>query len=153
MGHAVEGAATAFSANIGIILAGGHDGPLLDLCPEDVKSGIGAAKQLAEKHIYTSKRKIELEIGSFTALGGLLSAFCSAVHEHIALEKAKGPKKKMAQRGARLLIILGEHAPPKGATLYEGYMRVIDYVAGMTDQYATLMAKQVGGLAENLSVR
>jgi len=153
VGHAVEGAATAFAANIDTILTSGHDGPLLDLCPDDVQSGIGAAKQLAEKHIYTSKRKIELEIGSFTALGGLLSAFCSAVHERIAIENAKGPKKKMSQRGDRLLIILGEHAPPKGATLYEGYMRVIDYVAGMTDQYATLMAKQVGGLAENLSVR
>ncbi len=146
IGRAVEAVAGAFAANIAAILEGAHDGPLLTLCPGYVQDGIGAAKALAGERIYTSKRKIELEIGSFTALGGLLHAFCSAVFEQLAC-------KRMSQRGQRLLIILGEHAPPPSASLFEGYMRVIDYVAGMTDQYATLMAKQVGGLAENLSVR
>lgn len=146
VGRAVEAGAAAFAKHGEAILAGKYDGPLLRLCSKDVQEGIGAAKSLAEERIYNSKRKIELEIGSFTALGGLLHAFCSAVHERIV-------RHRDSQRGHRLLIILGEHAPPPGASLYEGYMRVIDYVAGMTDQYATLMAKQVGGLAENLSVR
>lgn len=146
IGRAVEAGAAAFAQNIPAILAGEHEGPLLALCDEDVKDGIRAAKDLARTHIYESKRKIELEIGSFTALGGLLHAFCGAVFERIV-------HKRSSQRGQRLLLILGEHAPPDGASLYEAYMRVIDYVSGMTDHYATLMAKQVGGLAENLSVR
>ncbi|EPR43715.1 deoxyguanosinetriphosphate triphosphohydrolase [Desulfovibrio sp. X2] len=146
IGRVVEAASGAFAANNEAILAGGISVPLLDLCPEDVRAGIDAAKALARRRIYESKRKIELEIGSFTALGGLLSSFCTAVWE----QEGRG---RLSERGKRLFVILGEHAPPEGCGLYEGYMRVLDYVAGMTDHYATLLAKQIGGLAENLSVR
>ncbi|EPR35438.1 deoxyguanosinetriphosphate triphosphohydrolase [Alkalidesulfovibrio alkalitolerans DSM 16529] len=146
IGRAVEDAARAFADHHRAILAGAFEKSLLDVCSEATRQGIAGAKELARGRIYTNTRKIELEIGSFSAIGGLLQVLCTAVWEKLARGRVSG-------RGQRLLRVLGEHAPPDDATLYEGYMRVLDYVSGMTDQYATLMAKQIGGLAENLSVR
>jgi dGTPase len=41
--------------------------------------------------------------------------------------------------------MMGQSAPKPDWTLYQAYMRVMDYVAGMTDTYAATLAKQFSG--------
>lgn len=41
--------------------------------------------------------------------------------------------------------MMGPSAPQADWSLYQAYMRVLDYVAGMTDNYAADIAQQFSG--------
>jgi dGTPase len=79
-----------------------------------------------------------IEIGAYTTLGSLLDAFLTA-----AAEAVRG---EVSFRSQRILDLIGRHAPQPGWDLYHAYMRVIDYIAGMTDDYAVDMAQAIRGL-------
>ena len=42
---------------------------------------------------------------------------------------------------------MGIHAPKPDLPLYNAYMRALDFISGMTDNYATYLARQIGGLS------
>ena len=44
-----------------------------------------------------------------------------------------------------LLDLLGRSAPAPGLPLYQSFLRMIDFIAGMTDSYATEMAGEMTG--------
>src|SRR5690606_42050621 len=46
----------------------------------------------------------------------------------------------------RILDLLGNNAPKPDWDRYSSYMRVIDFIAGMTDLYAADMAAQIRGI-------
>lgn len=140
IGCAIESIAETFIKNIDDILSGQITNELISYCPEEIKDPLDNAKHIAVDKIFNHPRKIELEIGSYTTLGILLDTFCRA-----ARNKVLGGK--LSFRSERILSMMGYNAPEKGGSLYESYMRVLDYISGMTDNYATHMAKQIGGMA------
>ncbi len=100
------------------------------------------AKALARKRVYSEKRKVALEIGSHTIYEALLDAFIPAVHGAIrGANRGEDSFTPYKQRKALELL----HTDFTGCTLYEGYRRVIDYITGMTDSYATFLAQQFLG--------
>jgi dGTPase len=99
---------------------------------------VADAKELARQRIFRDGRKLTIEIGSYTTLGILLDAFLSAARE---CSTSHAP----TYRNARLLELMGGSAPQPGWTLYESYMRTIDYISGMTDTYAASLARQFSG--------
>ncbi len=42
---------------------------------------------------------------------------------------------------------MGANKPQKEWTLYNSYMRIMDYIVGMTDNYATDVGQQLRGLS------
>ena len=44
-----------------------------------------------------------------------------------------------------ILDLLGNNAPDPDWPLHRSFMRIIDFIAGMTDSYATEMAKAMTG--------
>jgi dGTPase len=58
---------------------------------------------------------------------------------------------KLQWKSGHVLLLLGDHAPSEnnapagGWTRYQCLRRVIDFVSGMTDNYATYIAKQLQG--------
>ena len=44
--------------------------------------------------------------------------------------------------------MMGVNAPQKGDDLYKSFLRVTDYISGMTDNYASYMAQQIGGMGK-----
>ncbi|MGL6041893.1 MAG: deoxyguanosinetriphosphate triphosphohydrolase, partial [Deefgea sp.] len=107
--------------------------------PASMRTGLLEAKQLARDRIFNERRKIEIEVGSFTCLEILMSAFCTAAYEqHVSAE--------MPFRMRRVLDLMDYNAPKKEWPLYETYRRVLDFIGGMTDNYATYLAQQVGGM-------
>jgi len=143
MGYLVNSVAQAFINNVDKILYGQVDKDLFSYCDKDISEGIKTAKDLAKDKIFNDRRKNKLEIAAYSTLGILLQAFCGAVYE------VKNDEKP-SFKSIRLIDLLGYNAPDKKNTLYESYMRVIDYIAGMTDNYATYMAQQISGVS-NLS--
>ncbi|WP_430461968.1 deoxyguanosinetriphosphate triphosphohydrolase [Thalassolituus sp. LLYu03] len=134
----VNSVSRAFVRNEQALLAGTLKGDLIDYCRQEVHDVVNAAKDMARERIFRDTRKLAVEIGSYSTLGTLLEAFLSAVRERVLDGQA-------TFRNQRVLELMGRSAPQPGWTLYEAYMRAIDFISGMTDNYAAQIARQFSG--------
>jgi dGTPase len=134
----VAAASQAFLNNEADLLSGTLKGELSDHCPDVVRDVIHNAKSLARERIFKDPRKTSIEVGAYSTLANLLRAFLEAAKELIETGHS-------TFRNSRVLEMMGPSAPQADWTLYEAYMRVLDYVAGMTDNYAADTAQQFSG--------
>jgi dGTPase len=141
MANMIESALSAFTANYDAIMAGDYRGELLGDGDAGVRDGLARAKQLAKTRVFPDTRKTELEVGAYSSLGVLLEAFCRAVHD----QHSRGPE-RLGYRSGKIISLMGIHAPSPQLPLYHAYRRALDFIGGMTDNYATYLARQVGGL-------
>lgn len=111
---------------------------------EDLKEGLKEAKNLAKNKIFNEKRKIELELGAYNIIETLLNNLIPATHELYEKKKIS----ELSFRNKRALELMGEDKPNAEKTLYEMYQRVIDYIVGMTDNYAKYVANQLNGMGD-----
>ncbi|OOE11677.1 deoxyguanosinetriphosphate triphosphohydrolase [Stutzerimonas degradans] len=136
--HLTNAAARAFVAQQHNLLRGHLQGDLVEHMHGPAKQCVLQAKALAREKIFQDKRKTLHEIGAYTTLEILLNAFCGA-----ALEQHRG--RSLSFKNQRILDLLGRNAPTPNAPLYHSFLRVIDFIAGMTDSYATEMASEMTG--------
>lgn len=130
--------ASAFVRHQPALLAGTLAGDLIDYCHPDVRDGIRAAKQLARDKIFNNHRKTEIEIGAFSTIAVLLEAYSGAIHElHLRGESSF--------RNRKLLGLISNNRPAAGEPMYISYMRIVDFIAGMTDNFAIGLAHQITG--------
>ncbi len=147
IGAYVEAAASAFIKHEQQYLDGDQTN-LIELCDENIKNSVLAAKDIAKNKIFNHPRKIELEIGAYNVISTLLNVMCKA-----ALEWSKAPN-KMSFRSSRVIDLIGENTfhpsiisnDSELSTNYLALMRVVDFISGMTDNYATFLAKQFNGM-------
>lgn len=144
----IEAGVEAFVANHERLLAGTMEGDLLHHCEPAVSDVVENAKQLARTKVFEHPRKIELEIGAFEVMGALLDGLIEA-----ALSHARGQARNY--RHERIIDLIGRHSFPADLAqmkererIYQCIMRALDFLAGMTDNYATYLAKQFSGMAE-----
>ncbi len=139
IGRCVQEVAQAFIKVYPRLMEGSYQGDLINDCPASVRHGIADSKQLARDRIFNARRKVEIEVGSFTCLDILLDAFCNAAYQlKISPE--------LPFRMKRILDLMEYNAPKKEWQMYQTYRRVLDFIGGMTDNYATYLAQQVGGM-------
>ncbi|MFZ5724368.1 MAG: deoxyguanosinetriphosphate triphosphohydrolase [Pseudomonadota bacterium] len=129
---------SAFVRQQDALLAGTLQGDLIDYCHPGVRDGIRAAKQLARENIFNNHRKTEIEIGAFSTIAVLLEAYSGAVHEL----HARG---ESSFRNRKLLGLISNNRPSPDEPLYLSYMRIIDFIAGMTDNFAIGLAHRITG--------
>lgn len=142
MEHMVGSAVGAYLENQSAIMRGDYQGELLADGDPEVRDGLYKAKTLARERVFPDTRKTELEVGAYTTLGVLLEAFCHAVYDNNRL-CGEG----LSYRSDRIISLMGIHAPSPRLPLYKAYMRALDFISGMTDNYATYLARQIGGLS------
>lgn len=138
----VGSAVQAYMQNQEAIMCGEYTGELLSDGDLGVRDGLNKAKSLARDRVFPDTRKTELEVGAYTTLGVLLEAFCDAVYENYSLQ-GHG----LSYRSERIISLMGIHAPRPELPLYKAYMRALDFISGMTDNYAAYLARQIGGLS------
>lgn len=136
--HLTNAAAQAFVEQQPALMAGTLEGDLVDHMHGPAKTCVISAKALAREKIFQDKRKTLHEIGAYTTLEILLNAFCGA-----ALEQHRHGTLSFKNR--RIFDLLGQAAPQPDWTLYTSFMRIIDFIGGMTDSYATEMAREMTG--------
>ncbi len=141
MENMVDSAVNAFMDHYDEIMAGSYAGELLLDGDAMVREGILTAKRVARERVFPNTRKAELEVGAYTTIGVLLEAFTSAVYEQ-HVQGADG----VGYRADKVLRLMGIHAPKAQDSLYNGYRRVLDFISGMTDNYASYLARQIGGV-------
>ena len=132
----------AFMANEKDFLAGRVKDDLISLCEPSIQGSVKEAKQYAKERIFAHPRKVELEIGAYDVIGRLLGKLIPA-----AWHWYQGD---MINKENRMLIdLIGEKNLPREGSLYEVLMAVVDFVSGMTDNYALYLSKQFGGMGNN----
>ncbi len=132
-----------FEENFDEITEGKQPKDLIDLfTDENLKSGINEAKNLAVNKIFNEKRKVELELGAYNIIEILLDNLIRAtyeLHKHQDLSK-------LSFRDKRTIELMDTEKPEVSENLYNMYQRVIDYIVGMTDNYAKHTAHQLIGM-------
>ncbi|RTE66267.1 deoxyguanosinetriphosphate triphosphohydrolase [Amphritea opalescens] len=144
MENMVESTVSAFMANLSAIMAGEYTGELLADGDPGVREGLERAKTIARERVFPDNRKAELEVGAYSTLGGLLDAFCAA-----AYEQHTQSAEQLSYRSEKIISLMGIHSPEPEWPLYPSYMRVLDFIGGMTDNYAAYLARQIGGMSVN----
>ncbi len=139
----IETVSKVFVEHYKIIMQGKLALPLLELSSAPPVQGIHYAKKLARKRIYPDQRKTELEVGSYATLNTILDAFINGIYEYFTV-------KNNGYRAERIVRIIGQQKIDSAENLAEAYHQVLDFVSGMTDNYATYLARQIGGLSQGL---
>lgn len=109
---------------------------------EDLKNGLLESKRLGVNKIFNAQRKIELELGAYNIIEILLDNLILATYELY-----NNDENKISFRHKRVLQLMDENKPQKSDSLYCMYQRVIDYIVGMTDNYAKHIAHQFIGMS------
>ncbi|MFG1495420.1 deoxyguanosinetriphosphate triphosphohydrolase [Saccharospirillum sp. HFRX-1] len=141
IGVIVDAVVDAFIQQQDAILAGTFEGDLIASCPPRIQQGIQRAKTLAYTKVFLDTQKTETEIGAYAVLSTLLQAFITAGFELYN----KGDQQQLSYRAKRVFDLMGDEAPAAQSSLETIYHRVIDHIAGMTDNYASYLARQIGG--------
>lgn len=145
----VEDAAATFATNEKELLDGRHH-ELLPLCGKAVRECVEMAKKLAKEKIFVHPRKIELEIGAYNTIATLLKVMSQAIDELLKAGRVSN------FRSSRVIDLIGASTfhplltKPEcpNSPKYLALMRVLDFISGMTDNYAIHLARQFAGLGE-----
>ena len=138
IGCIIDAVVEAFMQNKEAILNGELEGDLIAHCAPAVRDGIYKAKALAVNKVFKDAQKTETEIGAYTVLSTLLETFIEAGHEYYQ----RPDKSKLSYRTSRVFDLMGGEAPTAKMSQYQVYQRMVDNIAGMTDNYALYLAKQ-----------
>jgi dGTPase len=134
-----------FENNYNEIISDNQPSDLIDkFFNEELKKGLKEAKKLAKVKIFSERRKIELELGAYNIIETLLNNLIPATYELHEKEDFS----KLSFRNKRALELMGEDLPNVDKSLYRMYQRVIDYIVGMTDNYAKYVANQLNGMGD-----
>ena len=138
MGHIIPAVAKAFLDAYADIMDGCLDTPLLDMAGGGVPGFMQAAKEIFALKIMRDAQKTALEVGAYALFRRLLDVFIPACFNF-----ARGNAMSYLETSA--LSLLGANAPAEGESLYAAYLRALDFVSGMTDDYATFVSRQFSG--------
>lgn len=138
MGRMIPSITQTFMDNYEAIMQGSLEGSLLNHARDDVAGFMSAAGRVFNSKIMNNPQKTALEIGTYTLYRRLLDVFIPACFNY-----TKG--NAMSYQETRALTLMGANAPGKDDSLYMAYLRVLDFVSGMTDDYATFISQQFSG--------
>jgi len=141
--HLVHKCFDVFISNYINILTGQFDKELL-FCIDD-KDTIDAIKELKKlvtKYVYNWHEVLALEVTGFEVLSGLISEFVHA--SNLCLPCEPNTQSKKALKTFQLLPEKYHHKDNEEK--YVRYMKVIDYVSGMSDRFALNLFKKIRGI-------
>lgn len=147
MDQLVQEVADAFMQHLPAIMCGQFTGGLLDRCDTQAGRLIKQAKSLAKNKIFCAPQKSSLDARVYNIIDAVMSALCVAARDYV-LHDGK------TQHYQQILDILGDYGPSESlrfkpesqdglSDLYCVYLRVMDYVSGMTDSYTIQLASQL----------
>ena len=141
IGRAIDDVAQTFMKHQSDLLNGEFKGKdLLALCSPEVQDTLENAKELAKTRIFRHQSKLMMEIASFPCLGSILDLLVPAAHQWLT-EGHSGVRQSLA-----LELLKNEYPISREDSLYHAYMKILDFVGGMTDNAAAKMARELSGI-------
>lgn len=132
-----------FFQNYENIMLGQFEGSLNQESASDISSVLKEASELCRKRIFTDRKKTIIEIGVYRNIDVVLGTLCDAVTDHVISDK-----NKISSISKKVLNHVESEGFSMPDTLHECLRGAVDYVAGMTDNYATYVARQFSGIVE-----
>ncbi len=143
IGRMIEVARAAFLDQAAAILSGPVPGrDLLALAPRADVALFDNIRTTNRNRVYVNARKAEFEIGAGDVLGRALEVFVPACLEMVH----RGDEAACALRTRQVLAMMGDYTPRPGFSASETLRCAVDFVAGMTDNYAAWLAARLRGL-------
>ncbi|MCY4406223.1 MAG: deoxyguanosinetriphosphate triphosphohydrolase [Rhodospirillaceae bacterium] len=140
IGELVDSVSKVFIENESQLLDGIYDRELLDDTP--YKNDVRKLKSVAREKIYRSDRKTMIEIAGSEIISGLLELFLPVV---IDLERVSWDPNKLSGRSEMLARLVPCRF--QGVTKrYECWLRVTDFISGMTDRHALELYRNLKGI-------
>jgi len=102
------------------------------------------SKKFAYQQIYSHPSKVKKEIASYPCLHHLLNLFIPAVN---SFYKNDGDHNKLSNRETTIFNLL-DKKPDIKVGKYQSYMEILDFIGGMTDNYATNLATETSGFSK-----
>lgn len=135
------------------IMEGKFNGNLLDSIDDDsVKSNLKSLRKLLDKYVYNYKHVLESEASGFSVIGFLLATFLSSCNVCFSC----GGKETIAEKKYKSLLpkeYLSKFEKTIGDLSfddkYDRIMLILDYITGMTDNYATHLYRKINGFELN----
>ncbi len=124
-----------FISNKDAIIAGQWNHTLVDNI-ELRSPGLNKMNELSIKKIYDHPSVVSVEIAGYKVISSLMETFVTAI-----LTEKKSPLQKKA-----LLLIPEQFKRSEETSAYEKVINILDYIAGMTDGYATEMYRNFQGI-------
>jgi dGTPase len=124
------------------ILYGNFKKPLFDI----IKADCNALQQITEfsiENIYNHRSVIEIENAGYNVMYNLLSHF---------IPPAIRAKTDRAKSDEKALKLIPSQFVYEGGSAYERVMGILDYVSGMTDNYATDLYRKIKGIDIGMSL-
>ncbi|TXH21381.1 MAG: dNTP triphosphohydrolase [Chitinophagaceae bacterium] len=119
------------------IINGQFNSSLIDALPE-LKDAIQYIRTQSIKYIYNAKNVVGLEVAGFRIMSGLVADFVSAVLT---------PIDKREKEQEKLLELLPlQYKVQENGTPYEKVMCMLDFISGMTDNYALKLYRKLRGI-------
>jgi dGTPase len=145
IGRLIEATAEAYCDRQAAILAGAlpAGSSLVKLLEPELG---GAFARIAKKNsdaLYFHSRKIEFEIGARDVLEKTLTVFLEAC---LAYALTGGEARSMDLRPRQALSLMQDYHPKPGFSASETVRCAVDFVSGMTDNYAAYLAARLRGL-------
>lgn len=147
----IESAGSAFHGSLTKIL-NGDVFDLISLCDRDVSHYVSQAKMLARDKIFSHQIRKDSDAGAFETINTLLDILCPATLDYLESHgsgfrctTAAVADVKHAQSvltGCDFDVSTFVHELQNEHEKYNAIMRVLDFVSGMTDNYAVYLAKR-----------
>nr|WP_253338845.1 deoxyguanosinetriphosphate triphosphohydrolase [Neisseria sp. HSC-16F19] len=140
IGRAIDDVAQTFMTHHDALLAGEFQGKdLLAFASPQVQNSLAEAKELARTRVFRHQSKLMTEIAAFPCLGSILGLLVPAAHAFVT-------HGRLSARQELALDLLRDEPLEHGDSLYLAYMKILDFVGGMTDNSAARLAREVSGI-------
>lgn len=123
-----------YENNFPAILNGNFDKGLFSIICDESKA-LQEIGRFSQKYIYNNAAVVEIENAGYNVLSELLKHFVVPVLKH---QRSNAEKKAIS--------LLPEQFQYKNGTAYEQVLGVLDYISGMTDNYATELYRKIKGI-------
>ena len=123
------------------LLSGTFKGDLIEATGGAVEASVKLAKKIAKDKIFTHPRKVELEIGAYAVIYQLLDKVIPAV-----VDWYKGGGQSGDREHDMVIRLIGQENLPEIGSYYDCLMAGIDFVSGMTDNFASSLSQRFQGL-------
>ncbi|WP_287877279.1 deoxyguanosinetriphosphate triphosphohydrolase [Aquitalea sp.] len=141
IGRCVAEVAQKFMLHHNALLAGEFPAKdLINLTDAEVQEALIQAKELASNKVYRHRTKLVTELASYPCIAAILDVLIPAVHALVT----RGAE-QLTPRQHLAMGLLEQHIKPEDS-LYQAYMKVLDFVGGMTDNYAANLAREISGV-------
>ncbi|MEA1874342.1 MAG: dNTP triphosphohydrolase [Bacteroidota bacterium] len=118
------------------IMSGKLQNPLYDIIKNENRA-LQAIADFSVKYIYNHRSVLEIENAGYNVMYELLNHFVPPLLK---------PKDKRDGFDEKSLLLLPKNFNYDGETHYERVMGVMDYISGMTDNYATDLYRRIKGI-------